>query len=296
MAGMKPIAIKPVVKDYAWGIRGMDSRVGRYAHTCGAISEIDPDCPYAELWIGTHPSGPATLQDEQETPLRDAVGSDLPFLFKILSAGKALSIQAHPDKDVAARLHSNDPKNYADANHKPEMAIALTPFEAMCGFRRIEEISVLIKKHPEFAACLTEEAKLAVFLASTEESKVSALQKMFESFMTCPKERSERQLQLMLLRLQAEQSTLHPHPHDEPPVRCLTIRFIGDWFLLTVEPMIIANVIHRISSCFFFHLNTQILSHHSHTLLCSGNVNVLVPFCVWRNNSPTTLVPWLHCF
>ena len=219
MTGMKPIAIKPVVKDYAWGIRGNDSRVGRYAHTCGTISEIDPDCPYAELWIGTHPSGPATLQDEHDTPLRDAVGSDLPFLFKILSAGKALSIQAHPDKDVAARLHSNDPKNYADANHKPEMAIALTPFEAMCGFRRIEEISVLIKKHPEFAACLTEEAKLAVFLASTEESKVSALQKMFESFMTCPKERSERQLQLMLLRLQAEQSTLHPHPHDEPPVR-----------------------------------------------------------------------------
>ena len=216
-AGMQSIALKPVVKDYAWGIRGMDSRVGRYALTCGSIAEIDPDCPYAELWIGTHPSGPAVLQDGKDTPLRDAVGSDLPFLFKILSAGKALSIQAHPDKDVAARLHANDPKNYADANHKPEMAIALTPFEAMCGFRRIEEISVLIKKHPEFAACLTEEAKLAVFLASSEESKVVALQKMFESFMSCPKEHSERQLQLLLLRLQAEQSTLHPHPHDEPP-------------------------------------------------------------------------------
>jgi mannose-6-phosphate isomerase len=213
------IPIKPVVKDYAWGIRGMDSRVGRYALACGSISEIDPDCPYAELWIGTHPSGPSVLLDEKQTPLRDAVGSDLPFLFKILSAGKALSIQAHPDKDVAARLHADNPQAYADANHKPEMAIALTPFEAMCGFRRIEEISVLLKKHPEFAACLTEEAKLAVFLASTEESQKTALKKMFESFMNCPKEESERQLQLLLLRLQAEQSNVHPHPHDEPPVR-----------------------------------------------------------------------------
>ena len=133
------IPLKPVVKDYAWGIRGMDSRVGRYALASGSIDSIDADCPYAELWIGTHPSGPATLQDEDETPLKDAVGGELPFLFKVLSAGKALSIQAHPDKEVAARLHAENPKAYADANHKPEMAIALTPFEAMCGFRRIEE-------------------------------------------------------------------------------------------------------------------------------------------------------------
>jgi mannose-6-phosphate isomerase len=212
------VPLKPVVKDYAWGIRGMDSCVGRYALTCGSIAEIDPDTPYAELWIGTHPSGPSVLQDGKDTPLRDAIGSDLPFLFKILSAGKALSIQAHPDKDVAARLHAENPKEYADSNHKPEMAIALTPFEAMCGFRRVEEISVLLKKHPEFAACLTEEAKLGIFLASTEESKSAALKKMFESFMMCDKEKSERQLQLLLLRLQAEQSNIHPHPHDEPPV------------------------------------------------------------------------------
>lgn len=88
----------------------------------------------------------------------------------------------------------------------------------MCGFRRIEEISVLIKKHPEFANCLSKEAKLAVFLASNEEEKKNALQKMFASFMSCPKETSERNLQLLLLRLQAEQSSIHPHPHDEPPV------------------------------------------------------------------------------
>jgi mannose-6-phosphate isomerase len=226
------IPLRPSVQDYAWGIRGADSRVGRYAKANGTIKEVDPDTPYAELWIGTHHKSPSSLyveptfvdgaistniQPSKTVSLEDAIGAPLPFLFKILSAGKALSIQAHPDKEVAARLHEKDPNNYGDANHKPEMAIALTPFEAMCGFRRIEEIAVLLKKHHEFASCLTEEAKLAVFLARTEEEEKKALQVMFHAFMSCDRETSERNLQLLLLRLQAEQSIVHPHPHDEPP-------------------------------------------------------------------------------
>ena len=54
---------------------------------------------------------------------------DLPFLFKVLSVRTALSIQAHPTKEVAAALHDRDPAHYPDNNHKPEMAIALTEFE-----------------------------------------------------------------------------------------------------------------------------------------------------------------------
>ena len=208
------IALKPVVKDYAWGIRGMDSRVARYALESGTLKEVDPDTPFAELWIGTHPKGPSVL--ENGVTLKEAVGDELPFLFKVLSAGKALSIQAHPDKRKAEQLHAENPTAYGDPNHKPEMAIALTPFEAMCGFRRLEEIAVLLKKHPEFAACISEEAKLAVFLSSNEESQKQALQKLFSSFMSCPKEISEKNLKILLVRLQAEQSHLHPHPHDEP--------------------------------------------------------------------------------
>lgn len=34
-----------------------------------------------------------------------AKGGHLPFLFKVLSIGKALSIQAHPNKELAERLH-----------------------------------------------------------------------------------------------------------------------------------------------------------------------------------------------
>jgi mannose-6-phosphate isomerase len=208
------IPIRPVVKDYAWGIRGMDSRVARYALESKTLKEVDPDTPYAELWIGTHRSGSATLETGES--LRDAIGGDLPFLLKVLSAGKALSIQAHPDKESAERLHSENPNAYGDNNHKPEMAIALTPFEAMCGFRRLEEVSLLVKKHPEFADCISQEAKLAVFIASSPISQKAAMRQLFSSFMSCPKERSDKNLKLLLIRLQAEQSAFHPHPHDEP--------------------------------------------------------------------------------
>ena len=47
---------------------------------------------------------------------------------------KALSIQAHPDKELAKALHKLLPGVYKDDNHKPEMALAITEFEALCGF------------------------------------------------------------------------------------------------------------------------------------------------------------------
>jgi len=210
------LPLRPVIKDYAWGIRGLDSRVARYALESGIIDEVDPDTPYAELWIGTHPSGPTMLRDGSS--METAVGGPLPFLFKVLSAGKALSIQAHPCKEGARDLHASNPTNYVDDNHKPELAVALTPFEAMCGFRRLEEIGILVKKHPEFAACISNEAKLAVFLCSEdEEVKKEALKKLFQSFMSCPKDTSNAQLRRLLKRLQKEQSHDFVHPHEEPP-------------------------------------------------------------------------------
>ena len=86
---------------------------------------------------------------------------------------------------LAEKLHKDKPDLYKDSNHKPEMAIALTPFEAMCGFRRLSEIAVHLRKHPEFAACISTEAQLAVFTAGPRDSKAqkSALHKVVESFM-----------------------------------------------------------------------------------------------------------------
>ena len=76
--------------------------------------------------MGTHPSLPSKDLETQRT-LLDLVqdnqalmsheiskqyGEKLPFLFKVLSIQKALSIQAHPNKKLAEQLHSKDPKNY----------------------------------------------------------------------------------------------------------------------------------------------------------------------------------------
>ena len=62
---------------------------------------------------------------------------------KILSIAKALPLQIHPNKDLAARLHAEDPEKFTDDNHKPEIAIALGPFEVFAGFKPNKEIQVL---------------------------------------------------------------------------------------------------------------------------------------------------------
>lgn len=76
--------------------------------------------------MGTHPSLPSKDVETDRT-LLDLVQSNqallgqeifekydgkLPFLFKVLSIQKALSIQAHPNKKLAELLHQRDPKNY----------------------------------------------------------------------------------------------------------------------------------------------------------------------------------------
>jgi mannose-6-phosphate isomerase len=83
--------------------------------------------------MGTHPSLPSKdletqrsllelVKDNQQllgSTVMKKFGDKLPFLFKVLSIGKALSIQAHPNKKLAEQLHTKDPKNY------PGNAIAL---------------------------------------------------------------------------------------------------------------------------------------------------------------------------
>jgi mannose-6-phosphate isomerase len=113
----------------------------------------DDNTPYSELWMGDLSSGPSTIK-ATGVDLGEFISKDvdaniggmekLPFLLKVLSIRKALSIQVHPSKKEAERLHAERPDMYKDPNHKPEVAIALTPFLALCGFRPFREIHQLI--------------------------------------------------------------------------------------------------------------------------------------------------------
>ncbi len=130
------IEIQGKVQSYDWGKLGLSSKVAELASVSSTFT-ADANKPYAELWMGTHPSGPSmTVQRDGKLaiPLKDIITEetlgknidlkyehDIPFLFKVLSIGKALSIQAHPDKKLAQRLFKEFPDIYKDPNHKPEM-------------------------------------------------------------------------------------------------------------------------------------------------------------------------------
>ncbi len=122
--------------------------------------------PQAEVWMGTHPKGCSMVTfDQHLMPLSELINinksaylsseiaqefGDLPFLFKILAADKALSIQVHPSKNQAEKGFEKEEKakipltadhrNYKDTNHKPELVYALTDYQAMNGFRKYDEI------------------------------------------------------------------------------------------------------------------------------------------------------------
>lgn len=156
----------------------------------------------AQLWMGTHPSNPSkdlttgrTLLDlvqDNQALLAHSVAAryhnKLPFLFKVLSVQKALSIQAHPNKKLAEQLHAKDPKNYPDDNHKPEMAIAITPFEGLCGFRPLAEIAHFLDAIPALRQLVGEEAaKEFIDTVNSEEAEAvnkKALQKAFAALMS----------------------------------------------------------------------------------------------------------------
>ncbi|MEA3286539.1 MAG: mannose-6-phosphate isomerase, class I [Candidatus Marinimicrobia bacterium] len=158
----RPYRLKNTIQHYAWGNRNDQAFI---AHLLGITPEQDQ--PFAELWMGTHPHAPSQLIDPQNglNPLSDWIAESpemrlsldhsstfpdgLPYLFKVLSAGRALSIQAHPDKQQAETLHKNDPQHYPDNNHKPEIAIAIDHLDALIGFNTPEAFTDILENLPE---------------------------------------------------------------------------------------------------------------------------------------------------
>ena len=124
--------IEGVVQHYAWGDPEFIPR----------LLGLDPDGrPWAELWLGTHPRGPATLADGR--PLADESG-ELPYLLKVLAAQRPLSLQTHPDARQAADGFRRGV--FTDPHPKPELLCALTPFHALCGVRPVDATLGLVRR------------------------------------------------------------------------------------------------------------------------------------------------------
>jgi mannose-6-phosphate isomerase len=168
------IVLDNAIREYAWGSTEAIPR----------LLGIEPTGrPAAELWMGAHPDEPSRWSEHPDRPALDeliarcpprwlgeanlaAFGPRLPFLMKVLAADRALSLQVHPSRreaetGFAAEEATGVPRgtggrNYCDPNHKPELAYALTEFEAFCGFRPVPATLELLEalEVPELAAYL----------------------------------------------------------------------------------------------------------------------------------------------
>lgn len=186
--------LEGTLRAYPWGsrtlipeLRGHESPTGR---------------PEAELWFGAHPGAPSTIngsaldqliEQNPQQMLGERVAREfdgqLPFLMKILAAGAPLSLQAHPSLEQAkdgfsrennAGIAFNAPnRNYRDANHKPELIVALTDFIAMAGFRPLKRTLELF----DAIDCHELDHYLSMLSVDTEEESLRAL---FTTWITIP--------------------------------------------------------------------------------------------------------------
>jgi mannose-6-phosphate isomerase len=195
--------LENTIQNYAWG-------------SLTAIAGLQQRPPSgkreAELWLGAHPKASSLVSIEgREVALNTAIASDanrwigelvasefgaeLPFLFKALAAETPLSLQAHPSitqarlgfaAENAAGVPIEAPhRNYRDRNHKPELICALTPFEALCGFRPITEARELYQ--------LLNVHELVPFVASLSvEPANQAMRDTFFGLMSAPAETQQK--------------------------------------------------------------------------------------------------------
>ncbi|MCJ1418106.1 hypothetical protein MMC32_004451 [Xylographa parallela] len=150
--------------EYPWGKKGNDSLAARLcSKTPGTSFTIDDGKEYSEMWMGDYPILPAksletgqelhSIIDENKEKLLgkrciEKFGGVLPYLPKILSIQKALPLQIHPNKALAAKLHEKQPDQFTDPNHKPEIAVALSKFEVFAGWKPLEEMQTLFSLEP----------------------------------------------------------------------------------------------------------------------------------------------------
>lgn len=190
------LLLEGVVQHYEWGgYSFIPSLLGR----AGKARK-----PHAEYWLGAHLTAPAIARvNGRRVPLTE-IAPDLPYLLKVLDAREMLSIQAHPNKaqarrgfaaENAAGIPLNAPnRNYKDANHKPEVHVALTPFWMLNGFRPWAEVAGFLDTIPEFRPL----------------RKVKTLKALVRRLLTM--EEPEAILSPLLARLQDEGATDRENP------------------------------------------------------------------------------------
>ena len=166
---VQPYLLHNQIQHYAWGTQGTEAFIPYFLGL-----PVKENTPYAELWMGAHPKASSSIQltskritlnawvnQHSQAILGKQVAADFentwPFLFKILSIATPLSIQAHPNKTQAQALHARDPKHYPDANHKPEIAIALSELTALVGFKDFADIVTTLTTYPEIADFIGDE-------------------------------------------------------------------------------------------------------------------------------------------
>jgi mannose-6-phosphate isomerase len=128
-------------RDYAWG-------------SATAIPEYlgvpVTGAPQAELWLGAHPAHPARVDGRPLDAALAEAGLPQPrILLKVLAAAQPLSLQAHPTAEQAAAGFAREEaagvpldaptRTYRDRLAKPELVVAVTPFEALSGFRPLAD-------------------------------------------------------------------------------------------------------------------------------------------------------------
>lgn len=221
------------IQPYSWG-----SKDGLFTY---AGIATDPAAPAAECWMGSHRLAPSAIYGEDgekyrlDTFIRErpalTLGArlsqkyeELPFLFKALSAAKPLSIQVHPSekkahdgftRENALGIPPESPeRSYKDPNHKPELAVALSAFSALCGFRPPDEAQALLG--PELCALLNFPA----------EPRPNDYLPFLQRLLTLPAEQREkletraRQRALQIMRDRTSQERRRTLHGTAPQVRC----------------------------------------------------------------------------
>ncbi|KAI5808652.1 RmlC-like cupin domain-containing protein [Peziza echinospora] len=201
----------PLKPDTPYGKLGSNSLAARLVSELPHSNFTpDPNVRYGEMWIGDHPSNPSSVSlRHAQTPLKEYINKypelflgkavyekfhddlsvvektdaadesgrniHLPFLFKILSFDRALPLQTHPDRTLAARLlkraqgNPNAPglKQITDLNYKPEVAVCISKsgFKGFIGFRSISDIQYFLTTIPEFQEAVGDKDTIDAFLA-----------------------------------------------------------------------------------------------------------------------------------